>query len=112
MSFEDKDGHTRRDVRLRWWDREATTFRKAAIGMDDRLEELPDVKLPIDYRYSEGPPVFFGHYWMNGKPAITAPHAACLDFSVAKQGYLTAYRWSGERELSSGNLVHVPAENP
>ena len=34
MSFKDKDGHTRQDVRLRWWDSDATTFRKAAIGMD------------------------------------------------------------------------------
>jgi hypothetical protein len=40
---------------------------------------------------------------------ITAPNAACLDFSVAKKGRLTAYRWSGEAELSAGNLVSVPA---
>jgi hypothetical protein len=112
MSFKDKDGHARRDVRLRWWDSDATSFRKAAIGMDNKLEALPDVKLPIDFRYSKGPPVFFGHYWLNDEPKITAPNAACLDFSVAKQGYLTAYRWSGERELSSSNLVHVPAESP
>jgi hypothetical protein len=112
MCFKDKDGRTRQDVRLRWWDRDATTFRKAAFGMDDRLEELPDDKLPIDYRYLEGPPVFFGHYWLKDKPTIRGPSAACLDFSVADKGYLTAYRWSGERELSSGNLVHVPAESP
>ena len=27
--------------------------------------------------------------------------------SVARNGYLTAYRWSGERELSSENLVYA-----
>jgi hypothetical protein len=110
MSFLDKGGHKRQDVRLRWWDPGATTFRRAAIGMDDRLEELPDVELPIDFRYLERTPVLFGHYWMEGEPTITFPTVACLDFSVAKNGYLTAYRWSGERELISENLVHVPAD--
>ena len=81
-------------------------------GWTHRLEELPDVKLPIDFSYSKGPPVFFGHYWLKDKPTITATNAACLDFSVANKGYLTAYRWSGERELFSGNLVHAPAESP
>ena len=110
MFFLDKDGHKREEVRIRWWDANATTFRKAAIGMDDRLEELPDVELPREFRYFGSLPVLFGHYWMNGEPTLTASNAACLDFSVAKQGFLTAYRWSGERELSSSNLVHVPAE--
>jgi hypothetical protein len=54
-------------------------------------------------------PVLFGHYWMQSEPTITNSRAACLDFSVARSGYLTAYRWSGERELSSYHLVYVPA---
>ena len=36
-------------------------------------------------------------------------HVACLDFSVAKGGFLTAYRWSGEPELLAENLVRVRA---
>jgi hypothetical protein len=40
---------------------------------------------------------------------MTAPNAVCLDFSVAKKGYLTAYRWSGEALLSESNLVFVAA---
>jgi hypothetical protein len=38
-----------------------------------------------------------------------AANAVCLDFSVAKQGFLTAYRWSGETDLSESNLVFVAA---
>jgi hypothetical protein len=110
-SFLDKDGHKREEVRIRWWDAHATTFRKAAIGMDDRLEELPNSELPTDYRYMETTPVLFGHYWMTDAPAITASNAVCLDFSVAKKGHLTAYRWSGERELSLENLVYVSAQD-
>ena len=81
MSFLDKGGHKRQEVRLRWWDPHATTFKQAAIGLDDRLEELPDVKLPTDFRYLESTPVLFGHYWMPGEPTITNTAAACLDFS-------------------------------
>jgi hypothetical protein len=32
-----------------------------------------------------------------------------LVFSVAKNGYRTAYRWSGDNEFRPGNFVHVPA---
>jgi hypothetical protein len=109
IHFLDKDGHERKEVRLRWWNQDATTFRKAALGLDGREDELPDTELPRDFRYHESTPVFFGHYWLNGSPAITAPNAACLDFSVAKEGYLTAYRWSGETQLSEQNLVSVAA---
>ncbi len=110
IHFFDKDGHKREEVRLRWWDQSATTFRKATLGLEEReRNKLPDSKLPRDYRYFEGKPVFFGHYWLEDQPAITASNAACLDFSVAKKGYLTAYRWSGETTLTEGSLVSVPA---
>ena len=79
--------------------------------MDDRLADLPNSELPTDYWYLELTPVLFGHYWMTGAPALMAPNAACLDFSVARKGYLTAYQWSGERELSFNHLVYVSAEN-
>jgi hypothetical protein len=109
LHFYDKDGHRREEVRLRWWDQDATTFRKAALGMEERENEIPDTQLPRSYQYQGGKPVFFGHYWLKGRPEITAPNAACLDFSVAKEGYLTAYRWSGERQLIGDFLVSVPA---
>lgn len=109
LHFSDKDGHRREEVRLRWWDQDATTFRKAALGMEGWEDEIPDSKLPSDYRYHEGKPVFFGHYWLKDRPEITAPNATCLDFSVSQGGRLTAYRWSGERELTKTSLVSVPA---
>jgi hypothetical protein len=109
IHFFDKDGHKREEVRLRWWDQEATTFRKAALTMEGCEEELPDSPLPRDFRYTANKPVFFGHYWLQGLPQLTARNAACLDFSVAKEGYLTAYRWSGESELTEESLVFVQA---
>jgi hypothetical protein len=92
IHFIDKDGHSREEVRLRWWDQDATTFRKASLGMEGKEHEIPDTGLTKDYRYHEDKPVFFGHYWLKDRPKITAPNEACLDFSVTKERYLTAYR--------------------
>lgn len=108
--FFDKDGHKREEVRLRWWDRGATTFKTAAIGLEGREDELPDSDLPVDYSYRGNKPVFFGHYWLSDAPKLTSSNAACLDFSVAKKGYLTAYRWSGETELKESSLISVLAD--
>ena len=112
-SFLDNGGHLRRHVRIRWWDPEATTYRKAAVVMDDGVGELPDDPIGEDYRYAGETPVVFGHYWMAGEPFLTNDKAACVDFSVARPGgSLSAYRWSGEQVLTPDNLVHVPAAEP
>ena len=107
--FKDKQGHTRHELRLRWWDPGSTTFRKAALGMNGEEAGLPDLPVTTEHHYAEQIPVFFGHYWLQGTPAISGDYAACLDFSVAKQGFLTAYRWSGETRLSAHNIVYVNA---
>lgn len=36
---------------------------------------------------------------------MDAPNVACLDFSVAKDGALFAYRWDGERTLDTEKMV-------
>jgi hypothetical protein len=106
ITFNDKDGHVRDAVRLRWWDPAARTYRQAAVadGKEDRLPDIPiDPALLVTYRPDK--PVFFGHYWFKGPPSVVAPHAACVDYSVAKDGPLVAYRWSGEAALDSKNYV-------
>lgn len=107
--FHDKDGHIRHEARLRWWDPNAVTFRTVALGMEDRESDLPDEPVPPDFVYTDTVPVLFGHYWMRGEPTILQPLASCLDFSVARDGYLTAYRWSGEAKLAARNLAWVSA---
>jgi hypothetical protein len=107
--FRDKQGRVRHEARLRWWDPDATTLRKAALGMEGHEESLPDLPVTTKYHYREKVPAFFGHYWLRGVPALSSEYAACLDFSVAKEGFLTAYRWSGENILSPNNIVYVSA---
>jgi hypothetical protein len=66
MFSSDKDGRERSEVRIKWWDLDATTFRKAAIGVVDKLDKLPDLALPVDFIYRGSTPVLFGTYWMSG----------------------------------------------
>ncbi|HET8929357.1 MAG TPA: metallophosphoesterase [Acidimicrobiales bacterium] len=116
-AYLDKDGNRRDAARLAWWDPGATTLARAALipggattPGGDPFPPLPDD--PIDIGFIQEPnsatPVLYGHYWRSGpEPRIDNPRAACLDWSVAKDGPLVAYRWSGERDLTDTNLVAV-----
>jgi hypothetical protein len=111
MSFRDKSGHERHEARIKWWDRNAITFAKAALGMDGREAELPDAPIPSRYHYNDKTPVFFGHYWLKGKPIIESENALCLDYSVAKKGSLVAYRHDHESKLNEKAIVSIPSQN-
>jgi hypothetical protein len=109
ISFEDSSGKVRHEVRVRWWQEDLSTYRKAAIGPPGDMAMIPDAPMPEEWKahpYS-GPPVLFGHYWFTGKPEVISPRFACLDYSVAKDGPLVAYRWDGEEVLSSEKLAWV-----
>jgi hypothetical protein len=110
ISFADKEGKVRHEVRVRWWEKDLSTYRKAAIGPPGDMEMIPDLPMPVGWtthKY-EGPPVVFGHYWFTGKPAVISNQFACVDYSAAREGYpLVAYRWDGEAELDSRKLAWV-----
>jgi hypothetical protein len=52
-------------------------------------------------------PVFVGHYWLTGEPVLPASNVACVDYSVAREGLLVAYRWDGESDLNEDKFVTV-----
>jgi hypothetical protein len=109
ISFADKEGKVRYEVRIQWWLDDLSTYRKAAIGPRRDMRMIPDAPMPAKWApepYS-GPPVLFGHYWFTGKPKVISPRFACLDYSAARQGPLVAYRWDGEAELGSEKLAWV-----
>src|SRR3984957_11805818 len=109
ISFQDKDGKVRHEVRVRWWVPQALTYRDAAIVPRDEEANVPNDPLPAEWRGHQhsGPPVLFGHYWFGDTPTVLSKLFACLDYSVAKGGPLVAYRWDGESELSSGKMAWV-----
>lgn len=109
--FYDKDGHQRDRIRVRWWKTSAESYREAAMLDAETLANIPEVPFPED-RLAGYPthavPVFFGHYWLSGRPATMSQNAVCLDYSVGKPGgALCCYRFDGEKRLDERKFVRV-----
>jgi Calcineurin-like phosphoesterase len=112
ISVTDNDGHPRTKVRTRWYlPPQGQTFRTYAL----QSEEL-DFDMAIDESIahkaspypSSAKPVFVGHYCLTTSfPSVLAENVACLDFGVAKGGFLCAYRWNGEQKLCNDNFVRT-----
>ncbi len=114
-NFTDKDGTVRDKIRVKWWLDTSSTDDLAdlALGPGNAAEAA---RGPVPANLSspgyspDAPPVFFGHYWMDGTPAPAGPNAACLDYSVARPGgQLVAYRWNGERRLEADRMMAEPS---
>lgn len=112
ITFADKEGHFRKRMRARWYASPAGhTYRSYAmsnaVDCNDPLDEETASALP-GYPH-DAPPVFIGHYWLRDHPPTPlAPNVACLDYSIAKDGWLCAYRWNGEHTLSPEHFLSTP----
>lgn len=107
VSYLDKDGNERRNVRVKWW-LQGATFAEAAFLPKGLLEALPPDALramhePLPTETTPGydniKPLFLGHYWRTGAPELLTPHIACVDYSAGRGGPLVAYQWRGEKQL-------------
>ena len=109
----DPEGSPRRHIRARWFESpHGRTYRDYAMTPDDRFPEaiIPRESIPEDFvpygRHER--PIFVGHYWMRGdRPSRLAPNVACLDWSVAREGPLVAYRFDGEAEIEDDRFLAV-----
>lgn len=107
ISFRDKDGTERTDIRVKWWENpKGKTYKEMSVVPSIKMERTT-FNTTFDYYSPSEVPVFFGHYWLRGTPKLLKPNVCCLDYSVAKEGYLVAYRWNGEKVLSKNNLIYV-----
>jgi hypothetical protein len=115
VTFKDKDGHSRAEVRTRWYLPAAGhTYRTYALQSDEVDNDTPLTPQVVAAAHPypvDGPPVFIGHYWLSvERPEPLARNVACLDYSVAKGGFLCAYRWDGERVIDPAKFVTAPAD--
>jgi hypothetical protein len=114
-SFTDKDGHTRKEIRLKWWTDKAKTYREIAQVDHSQLLNIPETSLPSDVMgaFPQDKMTFIGHYWLEGEPSELSSNVVCLDYSIAKdvkknggeKGKLCAYRFGGSKndsEIKSG----------
>ncbi len=59
------------------------------------------------YYKIEDKKIFFGHYWLQGKPSLYKENICCLDYSVAKEGKPVDYRFDGVNSLDNRKFVFV-----
>lgn len=109
-TFRDKDGHERAVTRVKWYEPpHGHTYRTYAMASEPIESDLrlSDEAIQAAVPYPEdAKPVFVGHYWLKGpRPELLRRNIACVDWSVAKGGFLCAYRWDGERELDREKFV-------
>ncbi len=99
----------RSEARIRWWMPRSSTLREAALVDSATVAKLPELAIPESLwpRYDTAKPIFIGHYWMRGKPEPLTSRIACLDYSVAKDGPLVAYRWRGETDLNPDHFIQT-----
>ena len=114
VSFKTIDGDVRTEIRTRWYlTPDGHTYGTYALQSDEIVCDLGLSQAVIAEAApypADAKPVFVGHYWLSAtQPAILSANVACLDFSVAKGGFLCAYRWQGEPRLSNDNFVWVSA---
>ena len=109
--YHDKEGHKRTAIRTRWFERppagslyEAYALQADPIDCPIQIEThriAETAAYPADH-----PPVFVGHYWLHAnQPSRLASNIACLDYSIAKDGFLCSYRWDGEQQLDDAKFV-------
>ena len=119
VSFRDKDGTRREKARVRWYappdGHTVATYTLPTLWRGPELTLHPELaRAPLPARVhaearpypTAAPPVFFGHYWLDDPaPAPLAPNVACLDYSVAKGGFLCGYRHAGEDTIEPTRFV-------
>jgi hypothetical protein len=116
--FVDQDGNKRRKVRVKWF---ISLFNKTyADAAFPYRKIIPDIPIPHEIIKDSQPypandkPIFFGHYWLSEKePSKLTDNVTCLDYSIANNGFLCAYRWNGEKKLNNKHFVmqQGPAKN-
>jgi hypothetical protein len=118
MAITGRDGYVREFFRTKFWADDPHTYADVVFQPDPLPPEVASRVLTDGERKQlisyplDAPPVFVGHYWMEGEPAPLKPNVACIDYSAVKYGRLVAYRMDGERALSRDKFVWVDVERP
>ena len=106
--WEDADGNIHQAVRLKWWEySQGKGIHELSVRDIQDVDTYPDeeyVRLYPGYP-ATAPPVFIGHYCLDGTPRLLKPNVCCVDFCVYRSKRIVAYRWHGEQTLSRDHLV-------
>ena len=99
ISFIDKGGTVRTEVRVNWWKlAEKKSEHLAFDASSFEPSKLDGLYIAAkEYSYKGRKVVFFGHYWQKNFDARSHvdKNLFCLDYSIAMGGQLVAARWNG-----------------
>lgn len=119
LTFTDKDGAVRRNMRVQWWldDLHDKRIVDIARAPSSDLAQIPSEArvAGVDFTLQTDKPVFVGHYWLTGEPAPLSEQVVCTDYSAAGSGYLTAYQLDSRQPLplSAANFVqYIHSDSP
>ena len=113
-----RDGFERRFFRTKFWADNPETYSDVVFQPDPLPDNLLDQPLSEEekMRLTQYPekdvPVFFGHYWLQGRPMPIKHNICCLDYSAVKYGRLVAYRLRNEQVLSEDSFAWVYVDPP
>lgn len=111
-SFQDKDGKIRHSIRVKWWAGRDAGYQQLAFGYGVGKKSFPDTPVlnsaDIPFYDSTRKPVFLGHYWLTGTPALQQSNVCCVDYSAGKGGKLVSYSLknpTGSSHLNAMNFT-------
>ena len=120
ITYKDLQGHTRRKIRMGWWNAAPKTYEEAFASLpeDADLRSRPYIATEQNAPFRllrsqlanlpEDQKVFIGHIWESSDPKPLSRNVCCVDYSVANDGELVAYRiQDGETEFNTENFVRV-----
>ncbi len=118
MAITGADGYVREFFRTKFWSENPETYADVVFQPDPLPPEVARQRLNDEERKQllfyppEAPPVFVGHYWMEGEPAPLKSNVACIDYSAVKYDKMVAYRMDGEQVLSPDKFVWIDVDPP
>lgn len=113
-----RDGVKRHFFRAKFWADAPQTYGDVVFQPDPLPEELfnrtltEEEKMRLIAYPQDEVPVFFGHYWLQGRPKPLKHNIGCLDYSAVKYGRLVAYRFTHEVALHEDNYRWVYVDPP
>lgn len=110
------DGLLRSRFRIKFWTVDAKKYADIVFQPDPLPEDVAQLTISEEDRaqlafYSpHAKPLFVGHYWLSGEPALLSHNVACVDYSAVNGGRLVAYRFErGDNALYQDRFVSVEA---
>ncbi|RAR73761.1 metallophosphoesterase [Flavobacterium aciduliphilum] len=110
LHYNDHGSEPRTEARIKWWQpRKRTLFGEDFASLPVHMIDKDISDFGHDYVFyydNTQKPVFFGHYWMDAKKVkLMSSNACCVDYSIAKEGILVAYRHSQREALSNDYFI-------